>query len=101
MTSDSKQLMAFSLPDIGTYELEGLAMGIKTAPSHFSYIMDYIFSSLKQEYGIFTYYDDVLMFAPTIDQLNVTLKNCWEKVEYNGMSLSMKKCQFGHQEVDI
>lgn len=101
LTEESKKLTAFSVPGVGTYELNGLAMGIKSAPSHYANIMEYVFGNLKQKYGILTYYDDCLLYATSVEDLLLTFIKFMEAVQHHNMSLSAIKCSFGYQEIDI
>lgn len=94
----SRKFTAFQIPGIGTFEFNGIPIGVKTAPALFQYIMDYIFSELRDKFPVISYFDDNLLCAHSVKELAYLLHCFLSLVDKHSISLSAKKCSFGYQQ---
>jgi len=101
LDNTSKKFTAFTIPNVGSFELNSLALGISSSAASYYNTLEYIFGSLKQDGGFFTYNDDVLIWSRSPQDLIIKLYRFLELVEYHNMSLSAKKCSFGYKKVQI
>lgn len=92
ISEKSKKYTAFQIPGIGTFEFQGIPIGLKTAPALFQYTMEYIFGELRERFPILSYFDDNLICGNSIEELAFILHHFLELVEKHGISLSAKKC---------
>ncbi|KII68629.1 Transposon Ty3-I Gag-Pol polyprotein [Thelohanellus kitauei] len=80
-----------------SYEFNVMRFGLTNAPVTFNRLMDAVISNIK---GCICYIDDLLIFAESLEEHNKILKSVLDRLEECGLMLSLKKCQFGVDDVD-
>ncbi|XP_018401810.1 PREDICTED: uncharacterized protein K02A2.6-like [Cyphomyrmex costatus] len=80
----------------GTYKMNRLSFGIKTAPSEFHRILDQILSDLD---GITTYFDDIVVSGSTYIECKQRLIACLERLKKYNLHLNQKKCRFFEKKI--
>lgn len=80
----------------GTYKMNRLSFGVKTAPSEFHRILDQILNDLE---GITTYFDDIIVFGQTYVECRQRLIACMERLRAYNLHLNRKKCQFFKEKI--
>lgn len=80
----------------GTYLMNRLYFGIKTAPSEFNRFMQKILQGLP---GVEFYFDDILIHAETISECHRNLINCLEVLRKHNLHLNLSKCRFFTERV--
>lgn len=80
----------------GTYKMNRLSFGIKTAPSEFHRILDQILNGLE---GVATYFDDIVIAGQTFTECKQRLISCMERLRKYDLHLNRKKCHFFKQEI--
>ena len=76
-----------------------MPFGIKNAPSHFQRMMDTEFHQELSEGWLIIYIDDIIIFTETWEEHLSKLSLVLKKVIKMNMRISLKKCQFGFQEL--
>ena len=97
MHPDSMHLTAFKVP-WGQYEFERMPQGLCTSPSTFQRIMEYLFGDMNLV-KVLLYLDDILVFAPNIDEHIKRLDEGLARLISAGRKLNKKKCRFFQPEV--
>ena len=80
----------------GTYLMNRLSFGIKSAPSEFNRILDQILSNLD---GTMSYYDDIIIHGPTFEICKRRLLACLERLKKFDLHLNRAKCVFFQTQV--
>lgn len=80
----------------GTYKVNRLSFGIKTAPSIFNQVIEQILGDLP---GVSTYFDDIIVFGSTLDECYKNLCSCLERLKKNDLHLNHKKCLFFRKSI--
>ena len=76
-----------------------MPFGVKTSPATFNFVLHKILEKvLKEDNGVFTYLDDVLVIGTEEETLNL-LKDIFECFEINGVVCSLNKCIFMANEI--
>lgn len=86
---------AFSTSD-GHYEYLRMPFGLKNAPATFSRLMNLVLSGLQGS-QCFTYLDDVIIYASSLEEHNNKLKNVFNRFRTNNLKLQPDKCEFLHK----
>ncbi len=94
---DSQQYTAFTVPGRGKFVWTVTAMGLKTSPSAFSRLMEYVFRGLA---FTVTYLDDVLVGSRTFDSHLRDLEQCFVRLRCYNLKLGLKKCVFARNSLD-
>ena len=76
----------------GAFVYKRLAFGLSNAPSSFVKLLDTVLAGLD---GVYTYVDDILVHAPTEEEHYQILKEVFNRLSENGLSIKLSKCQFG------
>ena len=97
MHPDSMHLTAFRVP-WGLYEFERMPQGLCTSPSTFQRIMEYLFGDTNLV-KVLLYLDDILVFAPNIDEHIKRLDEVLARLISAGLKLNKKKCRLFQPEV--
>ena len=97
MHPDSMHLTAFRVP-WGLYEFERMPQGLCTSPSTFQCIMEYLFGDMNLV-KVLLYLDDILVFAPNIDEHIKRLDEVLARLISAGLKPNKKKCRFFQPEV--
>jgi len=90
MDKESKKIQTISTQR-GTYLVNRLSFGIKTAPSEFHQILDQILAKLD---GIITYFDDIIIYGKSIEQTYQRLIKCLNKLKEYNLHVNRQKCHF-------
>ena len=90
MDEESRKIQTISTHK-GTYLVNRLSMGIKTAPSEFHRIMDNVLSGLK---GVLSYFDDIIVFGESLRQCQENLIACLTRLQQNDLHINREKCRF-------
>ncbi|XP_031338193.1 uncharacterized protein K02A2.6-like [Photinus pyralis] len=69
----------------GTYLMNRLSFGIKTAPSEFNRILDQILANLD---GVMSYYDNIIVHGSTFEECKQRLIACLERLKKNDLHLN-------------
>ena len=98
VSAESRQYLRIIL-HMGVYEYLRMPFGIKNAPSHFQRMMDTEFHQELSEGWLIIYIDDIIIFTETWEEHLSKLSLVLKKVIKMNMRISLKKCQFGFQEL--
>lgn len=82
----------------GLFRYNRLCFGIASAPGLFQSFMENILKDLK---GVVVYFDDILVFGETLSEHNNNLSKVLERLEKNGLSVSLEKCFFAREKVQF
>lgn len=91
------QKTAFSTPN-GHFEYLKMPFGLKNAPATFSRLMNLVLSGLQGN-QCFTYLDDVIVYASSLEDHNKKLMNVFNRLRSNNLKLQPDKCEFLHKEI--
>ena len=83
----------------GVYEYLRMPFGIKNAPSYFQSMMDSEFRNELTENWLLIYIDDIIIFSETWEEHVDHISRVLKRVKDMGMTISLKKCHFGYQEI--
>lgn len=81
----------------GTYRMNRLSFGIKTAPSEFNRILDQILHGLNKT---ISYFDDIVIHGVTKEECRNNLINCLKRLREFDLHLNKKKCSFFKQRIE-
>ncbi|MBW0515783.1 hypothetical protein O181_055498 [Austropuccinia psidii MF-1] len=84
---------------MGTYEYTRMPFGIKNAPAHLQRMMDTIFQEQILEGLMVVYIDDVIIYSETWEYHVQYIDRVLSKFTPINLKLSLKKCNFGQQEL--
>lgn len=75
----------------GTYKVNRLNYGIKTAPSEFNRIMHQILHDLPKTVH---YFDDIIVHGATLEEAHINLRKLLTRLQEYDLHLNMNKCKF-------
>ncbi|GBM22092.1 Uncharacterized protein K02A2.6, partial [Araneus ventricosus] len=81
----------------GTYKMNRLSFGIKTAPAEFNRVIDQILNGLPKTIA---YFDDIVVHGKTKDQCSRNLFACLERLREYDLHLNIKKCTFFQTRIE-
>ncbi|MBW0491068.1 hypothetical protein O181_030783 [Austropuccinia psidii MF-1] len=84
---------------MGIYEYTRIPFGIKNAKAHFQRMMDTIFQKEILEFWMVLYIDDIIIYSETWEDHVQYIDRVLSKYTPINMKLSLKKCNFGQQEL--
>ncbi|MBW0533628.1 hypothetical protein O181_073343 [Austropuccinia psidii MF-1] len=84
---------------MGIYEYTRMPFGIKNAPAHFQRMMDTIFEEEILEGWMVVYIDYILIHSETWEDHVQYIDRVLSKFTPINMKISLKKCNFGQQEL--
>lgn len=87
---DSSNIQSISTHK-GTFRVNRLNYGIKTAPSEFNRIMSQILQPVP---GTEFYFDDIIVHGRTIEECTQNLRSCLQVLQKHDLHLNKKKCSF-------
>ncbi|MBW0542011.1 hypothetical protein O181_081726 [Austropuccinia psidii MF-1] len=87
------------ITNCGIYEYLGMPFGIKNAPSHYQRIMNTIFTTELSEGWLIIYIDDIIICSDSWSLHLERLGRILHKVAEVNMKISLKKCNFGFEEL--
>lgn len=77
----------------GSYEYTVMSFGLAKAPPTFYRMMNYIFSSLKNEF-VLVHLDDILVFSETEEEHEEHLRLVLDKLREHKFYSKFSKCEF-------
>ncbi|KAB0799268.1 hypothetical protein PPYR_07148 [Photinus pyralis] len=80
----------------GTYRMNRLSFGIKTAPNEFNRILEEILQDLD---GTMSYFDDIIIHATSREECGKRLIRCLDRLKANDLHLNKDKCDFFKTEI--
>lgn len=80
----------------GTYRMNRLSFGIKTAPSEFNRILSQLLYGLKK---VEAYFDDIICHGTTHSECTQNLIACLERLKEHDLHLNKSKCSFFRENV--
>ncbi len=81
----------------GTYTMNRLSFGIKTAPSIFNRVMSQIFREVP---GTLFYFDDIIIYGSSQRKCEENLRLCLDVLKRNNLHLNREKCSFFKEEIE-
>lgn len=88
---------AFNTP-YGHYEFKRMPFGLKNAPATFQRVMDSVLSGLQGE-RCFVYLDDIVIFASSLQEHEVKLREVFSRLRKYELKVQPDKCEFLRREV--
>ena len=76
----------------GLYEYTVMPFGLCNAPSNFQAFIDSVMGELTNT-ELVTFLDDILIYGNTLKQLQGRILQCLDRLQANGLYVSLKKCQ--------
>ncbi len=98
LDEDSRDLTTFS-DGVTLFRFKRLPFGQNCSPAIFSRRMASLLTSLLRKGWVKNYLDDLIIFAPTFQELLVRLKELFSLLTSRGVKLNLSKCTFGLKEV--
>ncbi|MBW0523025.1 hypothetical protein O181_062740 [Austropuccinia psidii MF-1] len=98
LTPKSKKLLRI-ITHCGMYEYLRMPFGIKNAPSHYQRMMNTIFPTELSEVWHIIYIDDIIICSDSWSLHIERLARVLNKVSEVNMKISLKKCNFGFEEL--
>ena len=89
---ESKQYTAFTLGPLGFYECNRMPFGATNAPATFQRLMESCLGDLNLNWCII-YLDDVVVYAPTVEEHLKRLEGVFQKLKDAGLKLKPSKCE--------
>jgi hypothetical protein len=97
LDQQSQPLTAFTVPGKGKFVWTVSPMGLKSSPSAFTRLMDFVFRDLP---NTVIYLDDVLVGSKTFQDHITHLAECLIRVRKQNMRLKISKCNFANKQVE-
>ena len=91
MKPTDKDKTAFICP-AGFYQFERMPQGVKGAPATFQRLMERCMAGLNLA-EVLVYMDDVIVFAPTLDEMEKRLAKVFDRLAKFGLKIAPEKCQ--------
>ncbi|MBW0581792.1 hypothetical protein O181_121507 [Austropuccinia psidii MF-1] len=98
--SKSRKLLRV-ITNCGIYEYLRMPFGITIAPSHYQRMMNTIFPTELSEGWLITYIDDIIICSESWSLHIEILSRVLDKATGVNMKISLKKCNFGFEELEI
>ncbi|MBW0542068.1 hypothetical protein O181_081783 [Austropuccinia psidii MF-1] len=98
LTPKAKKLLRI-ITHCGIYEYLRMPFGIKNAPSHYQRMMNTIFPTELSEGWLIIYIDDIIICSDSWSLHLERLERVLHKVAEVNMKISLKKCNFGFEEL--
>ena len=95
MAPKDREKTAFSSP-MGLYQFTVMPFGLSGAPATLQWMMDQSLRGLNDFVGV--YIDDVIIHSPTWQEHLVHLRCVMEHLKQAGLTLNLRKCEFGATE---
>ena len=91
INEESKQYTAFTLGPLGFFECHRMPFGATNAPATFQRLMESCLGDLNLNWCII-YLDDVVVYAPTVEEHIVRFGVVFQKLKDAGLKLKPSKC---------
>lgn len=92
MTETDKEKTAFICP-VGFYQFERMPQGVSGAPATFQRIMEQTVGDMNL-LEVLVYLDDIIVFGATLEQHEARLMKVLDRLQEEGLKLSLDKCHF-------
>lgn len=96
MAPEDQEKTAFSTPR--HYEYQRMPFGLKNAPATFQRLMDNVLTGLQGN-ELFVYLDDIVVYARSLEEHDVKIKELMQRLKEANLQLQPDKCQFLRHEV--
>jgi hypothetical protein len=83
----------------GLYEWSVMPMGLINSPATFQRLMDRVLGKLRYTFAL-VYLDDIMVHSRTWEEHAVHLVAVFECLKKAGLTVKLKKCHFGREEVE-
>ncbi len=97
LAEESQQYTAFTVPGRGKFVWTVTPMGLKTSPSAFSRLMEYVFQGF---HNAVIYLDDVLIGSGTWDSHLQHLDQALARMKQYNLKIGLRKCKFAKLSVE-
>ena len=81
----------------GTYRVNRLSFGIKTAPSEFNRILAQILKGVNKTEA---YFDDIIVHGHTLDECKRNLQACLQRLSEFNLHVNKQKCSFFKEKIE-
>ena len=98
LSENAKAKTAFITPD-ETGQFERAMFGLMNAAFYFAKLMKMVFHKHSKELAL-VYFDDILIFARSWGELLVKLRKILQLLKDAGLTLNLRKCKFGLEQVE-
>jgi transposase InsO family protein len=98
VAEQDRAVTAFSTKE-GHWEYKRLPFGLKTAPATFQRMMNVVLSGLTGS-RCFLYLDDVIVYARSLVEHDIKLREVFDRMRANRLKLKPEKCEFLRKEVN-
>lgn len=82
----------------GLFEFTRMPFGLRNAPQSFQRFMDMTLQGLS---FVFCYIDDILVASKNFDQHLLHLREVFQRLDKNGLTINVSKCEFAKNELDF
>ncbi|XP_026399008.1 uncharacterized protein LOC113294848 [Papaver somniferum] len=83
----------------GHFEFQVMPFGLTNAPATFQSLMNIIFQDHLRKF-ILVFFDDILIYNPTLESHLLYLQTTLEILRNNNLSANFSKCSFGQQNIE-
>ena len=97
LAEESQPYTAFTVPGRGKFVWTVTPMGLKTSPSAFSRLMEYVFQGF---HNTVIYLDDVLIGSGTWDSHLQHLDQALGRMKRHNLKIGLRKCKFAEPSVE-
>lgn len=81
----------------GTYRMNRLSFGIKTAPSEFNRILSQILNGVPKTEA---YFDDIIVHGCTLEECTSNLQHCLQRLSDYNLHVNKQKCSFFSESIE-
>lgn len=82
----------------GTFRMNRLSFGIKTAPAEFNRIIDQILRDVPKTES---YFDDIVVHGASREECKANLRSCLSQLQKYDLHLNMSKCTFFDNQIEF
>ena len=82
----------------GLYNFRRLSMGMQNSAQSFQRVVDSVLDGLP---NVYAYLDDILVFSKSKQEHMETLADLFSRLSSAGLTLNLKKCEFGRERIDF
>ena len=98
MAGTDKEKTAFICP-VGFYQFERMPQGVSGAPATFQRVMEQTVGDMNL-LEVLVYLDDLIIFGRTLEEHEQRLLKVLDRLQSEGLKLSLDKCQFCRTSVN-
>lgn len=82
----------------GTYRMNRLSFGIKTAPSEFNCIINQVLQGVPKTES---YFDDIIVHGETLEECKQNLHACLQRLKQKDLHVNRRKCSFFKERIEF